>query len=300
MRISLPLCIASALAVLLLSWWLCTRSRDFMEAPTAAELQRIRVAAAQAIPAPQGMRNALSGKPEDQSTPIPVILPESLKKAPRLDDYLEEARHGADYLIEMASLLEAGGHPERALACWERVLDSCITSPDQARRAASSILKLKRGDALNDVTHPTPVEILIHCGSGPTAAQLLEPILMELSKHLERASLGVLEVGVKISAGTDDLIDNGQSPAALWISGTADDAPSTDVASIIVPVEPGLALSKPVELEIYRTIRRHLNQMDDFQPLPKISGQYSPDKLLESQITRMVWMEFAKSLQKQP
>jgi hypothetical protein len=304
MRVSLPICISSAALVVLLSWWLCTRSRDFLTPPSGAELAKVRMAASQTNPTAQGLGDALSPSTskDKESTPIPVILPESLTIAPGIEDYRDEARYGAQYLIELAGLLEAADQPERALSCWERVIDSCKTKANQSDKAIQSIKRINAELRESGLVPPAPIRlpIVIRSGTGPSAAQALEPVLESAAKQLEQYSLGILDVSSKVSAGTEDMIEEGKSPAAIWISGPDENNASTDVVSLLISHEKPEDLKSQVEGELYRIIRHHLGQMDDFQPLPKAKDRYSPDKLLEERITRMVWKQLAESLQKTP
>ncbi len=300
MRVSLPICIVSSVVVVLLTWWLSTRSRDFLTAPPESELERTRLAATQQNPTAQGGGDALSPSTSSQDqAPIPVILPEHVQDAPKLDDYLEEAKLGADYLIELAELLEKD-HPLRSLTCWERVLDSTKASSSQIQRAAKQVARLKTSTPLWNADPEKGLTVVIQAGTGPTTAALLKPPLDQIAMKLQKISSGVLTVEFKISAGEEDLVDEGEAPVAIWISGPSADSPSTEVLSFSHPVDSSDGLDETLDRILYNMIRHHLSQMDNFQPLPKLEGQNSPDKLLEGRISRMVWNEFGRSLQTSP
>ena len=147
---------------------------------------------------------------------------------------------------------------------------------------------------------PIELPVVIQSGTGPTAAKALEPVLTAVADELERVALGTIEVKTKIGTGTEDMIDDGKSPVALWISGPDEDSKSTDVISLFISLDHPEGLKKQLQRELYRIIRHQLGQMDDFQPLPKPHDQNSPDKLLEGRISRMVWIYFANSLQNTP
>jgi len=300
MRVSLPITIAACLVVVLLSWWLSTRSRDFLTPPDAARLAEVRQRAISMNPTAEGIGDALSpADPRDGSAgPVPVILPRHIQSEPRIDDYLEEARHGAAYLSGMAHLLESSGHPDRALICWERVLDSSKASEAQSRRAADAILQLKSSLPASNEAPQKSIPLVIQAGTGPAAATKLAPSLEKTARLMEACSAGVISVTSKVSIGTDDMIEDGKSPVALWISGPDQDSPSTEVVSFFIPINATEDPDDQVQTEAYRLIRHSIGQMDNFQPLPKPSEQYSTDKLLESHITRLVWKCFGESLQK--
>ena len=297
MRVSLPICIASCLLVVVLSWWLSTRSRDFMVTPDQAELERIRLAAAQTNPTAQGMGDALSPSSSGQDqAPIPVILPEHVANAPQLDDYLNEAKHGPDYLVDLAELLKKD-HPERALSCWERILDSSKAGNKKRLEAAEQVATLKKSIIPWNDKPENGIIVIIQAGTGPTTAALLEPILEQVGSELQKASSGIITFETKVSAGEEDIADEGMAPVALWMSGPTESSASTDILSFTTPVDSMDGLDARVKRSIYRIIRLHLKGVDNIQPLPKLVGQNSPDKLLEGHITRMVWKWFAESLQ---
>lgn len=299
MRVSLPITIASCVAVVLLSWWLSTRSRDFMAVPSAGKLENIRLAASQTNPTAQGMGDALSPNSTNQNqTPIPVILPQHVANAPQLDDYLNEAKLGSDYLIELAELLKKE-HPERSLTCWERVIDSCKANDKQINRAAKEISQLKKRTPPWNTLPEKGLTVVIQAGTGPTTAALLDPVLEQVGNQLQKASSGVITIETKVSAGEEDLADEGLAPVAIWMSGPTENSASTDILSFSTPVDSMDGLDQKVKRAIYRIIRLHLKEMDGFRPLPKQSDRYSTDKLLESHISRMVWKYYAESLQTQ-
>jgi len=299
-RLSLPICITSCLLVVVLTWWLGTRNRDFMTPPSDAELVKVRLEASQSNPTAQGLGDALSPiTAGHEQAPIAVVLPEHVNRAPQLEDYLDEAKHGAAYLMDLAKLLSTD-HPERALTCWERVLDSSKADEEQRRRAARAIVQLKKSVRPWNEQAGDGIPVVIEVGTGPAAAALVEPILEQIATSIGTCSSGVLHVTKKISTGSEDMIENGRSPVAMWISGAGSNAASTDVVSFFIPVGASEGLSERIQTEIYRIIRHHIGQMDNFQPLPKPDDQYSPDKLLEGYVTRMVWKYLGESLQKSP
>lgn len=302
MRVSIPICIASCLAVVMLTWWLSTRSRDFLAAPSEAKLERIRISAAQTNPTAQGLGDALSpaASTDKDRTPIPVVMAHHINRAPQLDDYLDEAKHGSHYLMELAKLL-GDEHPERALICWERVIDSTKANDSQKQQAANAITRLKKTTAPWNSRKENAMSLLIQIGTGPSAAKLLDSALDETTEFLNACSSGVVHFDKKVSVGNEDMVDAGRSPVAMWVSGPEEDgSTSTQVASLFIKLDEPEQHLEQVRHEVLRILREHLNQMDNFQPLPKPSEQYSTDKILEGYITRMVWMELAKSLRKVP
>lgn len=302
MRVSIPICIGSCLAVVMLTWWLSTRSHDFLAAPSEAELEQVRISAAQTNPTAQGLGDALSpaAASSKERTPIPVVMAYHINRAPQLDDYLDEAKHGSQYLMELAKLL-GDEHPERALTCWERVIDSTKANDRQKQQAVNAIIRLKQTTAPWNSRKENAMSLLIQIGTGPSAAKLLDPTLDETTEFLNACSSGVVNFDKKVSVGSEDMIDAGRSPVAMWVSGPEENgSTSTQVASLFIKLDEPEHHPEQVRHEVLKILREHLNQMDNFQPPPKPSEQYSTDKILEGYITRMIWMRLAESLQMNP
>lgn len=301
MRVSLPICFASSLLVVGLTWWLGIRSKDFMSPPSEAELEKVRLSAAQINPTALGLGDALSphGQQNRDSKPIPVILPHHVNRAPALDDYLDEAKHGADYLAELADLLKKD-HPERSLICWERVIDSCKAGENQASRAAAMVARLKKSTPMWNPDASTGIPILIQAGTGPSAAAIIQPVLDEIADQLESFSGGIIRVQTKVSVGSEDMVEAGQSPVALWISGPEESSGSTDVVSFFIPIDGVAGMEERMMREIYRIVRHHLSKHSTLNPPPKLEPDSSAPRHLEARITRFGWQKFAQSLQNSP
>ncbi len=301
MRVPLPISIASCVLVTVLAWWLSTRSQDFLTPPSKAELAQTRLAARQTNPTAHGGGDALSPQivQSKDNIPIPVIMPRHVNRSPELDDYLSEARFGTDYLIELAQLLDKE-HPERALICWERVIDSSNASESQLKMASQAVCRLKKALPTQNTQASEAIPVLIQAGTGPSAAKLLAPVLEEVCTMLGTHSSGTLFAEPKVSVGDEDMIDHGKSPVALWISAPLENSRSSDVVSFFISLEKPENLKRQVQREVYRIVQHHLNQMNDFQPLPKPTDRNSPEKLLEIRVTRMLWLKFAESLHYSP
>lgn len=297
MRVSLPICVASCLLTIVLSWSMSTRSRDFLSSPSEYNLNLIRAAATQANPTAQGMGNALvPSRPSQNISPVAVILPEHLATPPRLDDFQLEARHGTQYLIDLAGLLSEN-YPERALTCWERVIDSSQADARECRLAADRIAELKKTTPPWNEDPTDGLIVVIQAGTGPTTAALLDPILKRVGADMQQASSGVITIETKVSAGDEDLVDEGLAPVAIWMSGPTENSTSTEILSFSTPVDSMDGLDEMLKHSLYRIIRLHLKEMDKFRPLPKPDGQNLSGKLLDTHISRILWLALGESLQ---
>lgn len=293
----MPLTLASCLLVVVLSWWLSTRSRDFLSPPDPDHLQQVRVKAATMNPTAGGLGDALS--PANQRAgskrPVPVVLPRHIQSQPQLDDYLDEANHGAEYLSGLARLLKSSGHPERSRLCWERVLDSCKADESQRRLAITEIRELRKNAPEWQVEAGSRLPIILRAGTGPTAAAQLRPVLQQWAKTTEAISGQLLEVRSDVAAGNEDLGEGEDSPVAMWITGPGDDAPSTDVVSF--PLGKPEQLSAMVGSQLHRILKLQLAAQGKLQAPATLNPGARPQDVLHDGVTRLSWREFGLSLQ---
>lgn len=300
MRVSLPVTISSCLAVVLLTWWLSTCSRDFLTPPDAGKLAEIRQRATAMNPTSGGRGDALSPADPRQASsgPVPVVLPRHIQSKPKLDDYLDETRHGSDYLTGLARLLDSNGHPARALLCWERVLDSSQASHQQRAQAIKNIRRLRKSEPDWNSDPAEALPLTIRAGTGPTAATQLRPVLKDWAEIITELSAGILSVQTEVAEGEEDLGDGSEAPVALWITGTEAEGPSTEIFSFTMG-DPE-TLQPRVGHEIHRIIRHHISRHSKLTAPPSISPERKAAEALHDDFTRLSWQKFGESLHAQP
>lgn len=304
MRVPIPLVLLLCLSVIGGMWWTTTRKMDFMIVPSAEKLAAVRAKAEESNAQPDRMGEPV--KPPTLKQTDPHLAPEpvpppielgDLDSPPTLEAYSERALDGHAKLAELAALLEKEGQFQRSLLAWERSLD--VTKPD-ATQAAAAIASIRRlrptlPDWNNDPN--TAIHIVLHAGTGPSLAPTLKPVLEEAAKQITLASAGILRVTADLAVGKRSA-PKGPIPAALWLSGPSKESTSTDVLSFTV------ASNEILLDEVYRTafqlISNHLKRSAQFTPLvDPVQGETSL-QALESNITRLSWREFGKSLNASP
>lgn len=300
MRIPIPVALLLCVLVIGGVWWTNTKGMDFMKSPTNEQLTVIRAKA-----------EASNAQPERTNEPVkpPTLRPSTAETAqepaappvhlgdldtpPTLETYSERAIDGHAKLVELAGLLEKEGEFPRALLAWERSLDMTKSDPAQAAVSIASIRRLR--PTLPD-WNPDPnhaIHIVLHAGTGPALASALKPVLEQAAKELTYASSGVLQVTADLAIGKHNA-PKGPIPAALWLSGPDKESASTDVLSFTVATHDVLAD------EVYRTafelISNHLKRAGQFTPpVAPVEGETAL-QALQSNITRLSWREFGKSL----
>jgi len=299
LSISIPLC----LVVIALSWWLGTREKDFMKAPDAATLEKIRIQAQQAFPVPDQSNNGVSSparsRIEGSAEGRAIILrTDELTRPPTLADFRNHAKAGTNSLVELAQSLERNGDPQRALIAWERVIDS--TEPDEAQiKAAIQRIQVLRQQL--PVWNPNPDDatpIVLHAGTSARTAKQIQTLLEESARQIETATSGILKVKVDIAAGVDDLAATGSTPVALWLSGPGEATRSTYIGSIGVD-----ANGKPDEdlsHSLFRILRGYVDR--ELALTPPIAPENSPTiaDAFTHHITRYAWQELGKTLNLAP
>lgn len=305
-RVPLPAAIPLCLAVVAGTWWYGSRQLDFLTPPTPAELDAVRSRVESSLPPMEQPEDAVSAPPEARpeppppppEPPKPVIDPGDLSLPPTLDDYHDLAAKGADHLIDLAVLLETEGEHQRALLAWERVLDA--GKPDDAQ-AAAAIAAIKRLRPTLPAWNPDPskaIPVVLHAGTGKKTARVLKPMLEETARELESASAGILRITTAVTTGKSGAKTSAPPPVALWLAGSAKDAPSSDVLSFTVESEE--SLHEVVRKTTFQIIRSYLARIASPAAPREMPEGTSALDALHSRITRRSWRELGTRLNAAP
>ncbi len=309
MRIPIPLVILLALAVIGGVWWMNTRQMDFLTPPSAGELAliRARVEASNAQPERNGepVTPPSLKKPEQPglTNPTAEVKPPSIElgdldSPPTLEAYSDRALDGHSKLAELATLLEKEGEFQRSLLAWERSIDLTKPNPAESATAIAAIRRLRPTLPDWNSDSGAAIPIVLHAGTGPALEQTIRPALEEAARELTNASAGILNVTSVLAVGKR-VSSKGPVPVALWLSGSSKDSASTDVLSFTV------ATNDVLKDEIYKTafllISSHLKRSSPqfTPPAEPVSGE-TPFDAIQSNITRLSWREFGKSLNATP
>jgi len=300
-QVPIPVVIFLALVVVGGVWFGKTRGFDFMTPPSEARLTEIQIKVESSFPQADHPDDAISvptAVPEPPPPPPPVKVKPAfdfgdLGSPPQLGHFADRAEVGADHLVELAKRLEAGGHFQRALLAWERVLDHADPEETQMASAVQAIRRLR--PTLPDWnTEPAKaLAITLQAGTGRTLAKRLAPILEELARDLERASSGIAKLKTSVASGRD-LPGTTPSPIAIWLTGPDKESASTGVLAFTIKSPD--SLRHEVLNTIYLLVRSEIELSTDLTPPPELSEDIDPRDALEFQITRLAWKKFAEAL----
>lgn len=307
MRVPIPLVIILALFVVGGVWWMNTRGLDFLTPPSSEKLAAVRARVEAAAAQPQRMGEPVKPpalKKSDPSLTTPGTEPKppgielgDLESAPTLDAYSDRALDGHAKLAELAALLETEGEFQRSLLAWERSIDQTKPDPAQTATAIAAIRRLRPTLPDWNTDSAAAIPIVLHAGTGPTLADALRPALEEAARELTIASAGILNVTSTLAVGKR-AATKGPIPVALWLSGPLKESASTDVLSFTV------ASNDVLKEEIYKTafllISSHLKRNSQLTPPVEPAPGETPFDALQSNITRLSWREFGKSLNASP
>lgn len=200
-------------------------------------------------------------------------------------------------MISTARLMEDNGNFELALLAWERVVDMSKADASQRDQAILAIQRLRATLPDWNSDPSRALEIVLHAGAGKTTAEALTPAIEETARELESASSGLLKVTAKIISGRDHAAD-GPAPIALWLTGSTENSPTTDVLSFTVDSKKDP--HNDLHATVYRLIRGYLARTATHNTPMKLSENGSPETALNSHITRLAWREFGTRLNQAP
>jgi hypothetical protein len=305
MRIPLLAAIPLCLLTVILIWWAATRRMDFLTPPSEARLNEIRNEALASLPTSRLEDDAISIKvpPPDDDPTVPLVAAPvdaadlgDIKSPPALDAYSERAPEGSAKLLALAGALEQAGAFQRALLAYERILDLSESDPEQIQSAVSSIRRLKPTLPDWNTDPGSAAQAVIHIGTGEKFAEILPEIITKITRELNTASSGIIRFSHELHIGRTIQTTGAPTPVAIWITGSGEDAISTDVLSFTT--DDPETLRNDLLKTAFNLIRGHLSKAASYNPAPEALDD--PLAALESHITRLLWNEFGKTLRPEP
>lgn len=303
----MPIVILVAAGMTAAIWWQGTRKYDFLVVPTEAELAAVKKEAAEAYkpetPAdtpepPKTDKSDVATEPAPEPPKEPVLELGNLETSPGLQAYAIESTQGTDHLIKVATELEVRGAFQRALLAWERVIDLGKPEPEAYAAALASVKRLRPTLPAWNIDPEGAVPMVLHAASGPDTSAQLKPVLEAIARDLSVASAGIVNVTPEISVGKKLPNATAPAPIALWISGAAKGAPSSDVISFTVGKPE--ALRTQVLSSVYGLFTGQLKRSTAYGPLPALSTDEDPLTALTYRVTRLCWRELAAGLNLAP
>jgi hypothetical protein len=242
------------------------------------------------------------GQPPKPAEPEPPKEPEinlgSLETAPGLEAYAVDSQQGADHLVKLATALEAKGSFQRALLAWERVIDLGKADAETQLNAVAAVKRLRPTLPSWNIDPEGAISLVLHAGTGPATAPTLKPLLEEAARLLGDASDGVVIVTPELAIGKKAVDASGPAPIAVWLSGSAKDAPSSEVLSFTVSDPP--TLRDQLLRTLYKLVSGQLSGKTAYTPPLTLQSTDDPAEGLTNRVTRLCWREMATALNLAP
>jgi hypothetical protein len=302
-RVPLYIVLLLAAGVVVAVWWQGTRDCDFLTPPSAEKLALARLQAAKigSISSPNDLSlPAVAQAPQPLKPPEPELPKEpeiklgSLDTAPGLEAYAVDSQQGAEYLVKLATALEAKGSFQRALLAWERVIDLGKADTEALQVAISAVKRLRPTLAFWNIDPEGSIPLILHAGTGPATAPALKPLLEEAARLLGQASDGVVTASVEIAIGKKAVDASGPAPVALWLSGVAKNAPSSEVLSFTFSDR--AALRDSLLRTLYKLLSIQLSAKTAYTAPLLLQPTDDPLEALTNRVTRLCWREMATAL----
>lgn len=307
MRIPYYITLPSCLLIVLITWWISTRRMDFMTPPSTAKLEEVHKKTIASLPISRSQSEtstvAAPAIPNiEQAANDPSVVYSGtvdigdLNPAKKLDTYSELAPDGAGKLLKLALELEKLNIPQRSLLAYERVLDLSRANPQQIDLALHKIRLIRPSlpawNPNTKVAHP----IVIHIGTGQKFAKILPEIMENITQEIQHSSSGLVQCSFKLNIGESIRTNEAPTPVALWLTGGNKGNLSTDVLSF-TSNRPE-TLYKDLLKTIFNLIRGQLSKSTSYNPAPEAIDDARI--ALSSNITRLLWDEFGKTLNPPP
>lgn len=307
MRIPFYITIPSCLLIVLITWWISTRKIDFLTPPSDDKLELIRKKTIASLPIsripPEATADVVTATPKVVSSANDPSIVYSgtvdigdLSPPKTLDTYSERAPDGAAKLLKLAAELETQNSLQRALLANERVLDLSQANPQQIYLALRNIRRIYPTLPAWNQDPESAHTIVIHIGTGQKFAKILPDIMTGITEELHRSSSGIIQFKTELNIGESIRSTDAPTPLAVWLTGDDKKSPSTDVLSFTSD-NPEI-LRKELLKTIFNLIRGHLSKSTSYNPAPE--AVEDPQIALSSNITRLLWNEFAKTLNPAP
>jgi hypothetical protein len=308
---SVPIPIAVVLCLVTVGgvWWSETRDMNFM-IPKGGASPLADFAPGLEAPDAPGPRavvpiNLPSGNPgtkEPTSPHLGITLDlGDLASSPSLSEYTEHAHKGVPYLISLATELEARGEFQRALLCWERVLDSASPTEEERTTATGAVTRIQPTLPRWNVDPMAELLLAVQIGSTRPESSALAGVILELQDFLRRDSGDQIKFVSQVTFGSKSKARK-DGPMAISIASAPDTAP--DGYSLVRSTTPGdntpTTLYLSLLSECYLMVTNHLTALDELVPPGPPRHLKNPLRDFSEQNTRLHWRTFAKSLVPDP
>lgn len=213
--------------------------------------------------------------------------------SPGLAEYRDFAsQNSPERLFELSSTLRARGQFQRALLAIERVIDTCKAGPEALSEAAQGIAALSPTLPRWTVDPTSESSLKLHLGTTKSPSDPLKKAILDVALLIRESSGDQLDIIPTINSREDpDAPEN--NSIALWLTSTAEEPTSSAVITLRLS-DNEAEFFPEISRAVFKAIRSHLTSLG--YPDQLDSAEPGRD-LLSFRITRLMWRDFARSLQ---
>ena len=303
-RIHWAIVLLAVIGAISITWYARTKDMNFLQ-PEGIDLSadrentNIATGTASVQPTLSGDPESQPPLPEEADRPVePKVTPITeddlgdLDAAPGLKSYQDFARHHpADRLFELSSALRAKGHFQRALLAIERVVDTCESDAKLLTEAGLGIAALTPTLPRWNVDPSAEIPLNLILSLARPAPDSLKKTLVDLALTIRESSGDQLEI-IPVVKSSETPGASPDGPVALWFSPIDNDEVTSSVITTRLTANPEQAYSV-LALALFKAIRSSLGRTG--YP-PAIELEVDGPDLLKTQMTRLMWRDFAHSL----
>jgi hypothetical protein len=304
-HVPIPVAIGICLATVAGVWWAGTHRKDFMIPRGTGNFALADLSPgfeAKIAPAPRAVvpvdlspgERGSAGAPGSAERPFLELG--DFETSPGLSEYSEHASKGVDYLVRLATELEARGEFQRALLAWERVLDSCEAKADERTTASSAVARIRPTLPRWNIDPVAAIPLVLQIGSTRPESQELQTVASRIERFLEIDSGDQIEVVARVTANPSKQAP-ADGPIAIALSGPGDATAGPSLVRSTVPeANDAATLYRALLAEAYLIVASHLTTLPQCVPPKAPAYPDDPERDFHFQVTRLHWNSFARSL----
>lgn len=291
LKFAIPLLIILPLMI----WFWGTRKYDFM---TPRVIPESELRPDFASPVNGDLANSLQPNeqeaPPPKPAPIPDLDPGDFQVSPSLAEYRAYAEDGTPALLKLAQGLQNGGHIQRAVLAYERIIDS--TPPislerEPAEQALASLkVSLPRWNVDPEASIPLTLNLL-----SARNEESLQPSLAALSELVTTSSGGLCQPVFVLKSAPQPSIELPALPIAFWLTVDGEDPEVPSLPVVTLAPASDAELDRDLNLALYRLLARRVQENRNLTPIPVLQEWEDPEVALVSKITRLSWQRLLKT-----
>ena len=287
MKIPGYICVLACCLAFGLTYWLGSRSQDFITPPEGYEDKTVEDLV-KSLPQPKPKPKKappVEVKPQPKPEPEDEQVPVELAQDAHPSDFIDQKEGGAEGYIALAEKLVQQDKQEHSLVAWERVLDSAEPNQEQVKRAFD-LLKMHKVISREEV-NGIAISIKLHASVPGDLIAKMEKILSATAAVIEAGAGYSVNVATEVSVVA---VGKGRPrpPVTIWFSGK-NESPR---ASFRTKSSRELGLDAKVNGFVFNIVSPFLREHSTLTPLEESHNEVNASDTLQFLITRHSWRQF--------